>query len=254
MATWTTARLDEIEEISDGRVPWRPVRHHFGIASFGINVFTGKEAGDRIINEHDESDDGHEELYLVHSRPRPVRARRRDARRTGRHARLRSSRGQAHRLRGGARHDARCRRRRAGQGLRGTRLGDLGAARPPLPGRRARAGRRPPRRGARRRSAVLDDPLQRCVHLQPHRAQGEGARAPAPRRRALGHHPRPRAKRHRPRLDSRRAGLQGADRLIQDRGAGGSATERSRRRPTREGSSSSGVRSSARRACSRASA
>lgn len=67
MAAWSTAQLDDIEEISDGRVPWRPVRHHFGIASFGINVFTGKEAGDRIINEHDESDDGHEEVYLVHS-------------------------------------------------------------------------------------------------------------------------------------------------------------------------------------------
>jgi quercetin dioxygenase-like cupin family protein len=67
MATWASAQLGDIEEISDGRVPWRPVRHHFGIASFGINVFTGKEVGDRIINEHDEVDDGHEELYLVHS-------------------------------------------------------------------------------------------------------------------------------------------------------------------------------------------
>ena len=43
MAAWATARLDDIEEISDGRVPWRPVRHHFGIASFGINVFTGNQ-------------------------------------------------------------------------------------------------------------------------------------------------------------------------------------------------------------------
>ncbi len=67
MATWTAARLDDIEEISDGRVAWRPVRHHFGIASFGVNAFTGKEVGDRIINEHDEADDGHEELYFVHS-------------------------------------------------------------------------------------------------------------------------------------------------------------------------------------------
>jgi quercetin dioxygenase-like cupin family protein len=67
VATWTTAQLGDIEEISDGRVPWRPVRHHFGIASFGLNVFTGKNTGDRIINEHDESDDGQEELYFVHS-------------------------------------------------------------------------------------------------------------------------------------------------------------------------------------------
>src|SRR4051794_2968838 len=67
MATWTSARLEEIDEISDGRVPWRPVRHHLGIASFGLNVFSGKEVGDRIINEHDESEDGHEELSFAHS-------------------------------------------------------------------------------------------------------------------------------------------------------------------------------------------
>ena len=43
------------------------MRHHFGITSFGINAWTGHEAGDRIINEHDESDDEDliEELYLV---------------------------------------------------------------------------------------------------------------------------------------------------------------------------------------------
>jgi quercetin dioxygenase-like cupin family protein len=67
MGVWRTARLEDIEEISDGRVPWRPVRHHLGVESFGINVFTGKDAGDRIINEHDETEDGQEELYFVHS-------------------------------------------------------------------------------------------------------------------------------------------------------------------------------------------
>jgi hypothetical protein len=67
MAAWTSGRLEDIEEISDGRVPWHPVRHHFGIASFGINAFTGRQAGDRLINEHDETDDASEELYLVHT-------------------------------------------------------------------------------------------------------------------------------------------------------------------------------------------
>jgi len=61
---YTVARLDEIEEITDGREPWRPVRHHLGITAFGINTWTGREVGDRIINEHDE-DDGDEELYFV---------------------------------------------------------------------------------------------------------------------------------------------------------------------------------------------
>jgi len=66
MSNYTVANLDEIEEISDGRSPMRPVRHHLGITSFGVNAWTAKDAGDQLINEHDESDDGQEELYLVH--------------------------------------------------------------------------------------------------------------------------------------------------------------------------------------------
>jgi tetratricopeptide (TPR) repeat protein len=66
MSDYAVARLEEIDEISDGRCPWRPVRLHFGISSFGVNAFTGREAGDRIINEHDEEGE-HEELYLVQS-------------------------------------------------------------------------------------------------------------------------------------------------------------------------------------------
>lgn len=64
---YAVAHVDEIGEISDGRRPWRPIRHHFGISSFGINAWTAVAAGDRIINEHDESDDGNEELYVVTS-------------------------------------------------------------------------------------------------------------------------------------------------------------------------------------------
>jgi tetratricopeptide (TPR) repeat protein len=67
MSGYAVAHLDEIEEISDGRCPSRPVRSHFGITSFGVNAWTGHEAGDRIINEHDEAGQGdeQEELYLV---------------------------------------------------------------------------------------------------------------------------------------------------------------------------------------------
>ena len=64
MSGYAIAHLDEIDEITDGREPWRPVRHHFGITSFGVNAWTGKEAGDRIINEHDEENE-QEELYFV---------------------------------------------------------------------------------------------------------------------------------------------------------------------------------------------
>jgi quercetin dioxygenase-like cupin family protein len=66
MSKYAVAKLDEIDEITDGREPWRPVRHHLGIRSFGVNAWTGKSTGDRIINEHDEEGED-EELYVVQS-------------------------------------------------------------------------------------------------------------------------------------------------------------------------------------------
>ena len=66
MTSYAVARLEEIDELTDGREPFRPVRHHFGITSFGVNAWTARNVGDRIINEHDESEpDSSEELYLV---------------------------------------------------------------------------------------------------------------------------------------------------------------------------------------------
>jgi tetratricopeptide (TPR) repeat protein len=66
MAGFAIARLDEIEEIDDGRCPFRPVRHHFGITTFGVNAMTARSAGDRLINEHEEAEsDSSEELYVV---------------------------------------------------------------------------------------------------------------------------------------------------------------------------------------------
>jgi tetratricopeptide (TPR) repeat protein len=64
--TFQLAQLDEIEVIDDGRCPFRPVRHHLGIQAFGVNSWTGRETGDRIINEHNEDEaNGEEELYVV---------------------------------------------------------------------------------------------------------------------------------------------------------------------------------------------
>jgi tetratricopeptide (TPR) repeat protein len=66
MAGFAVARLDEIDEIDDGRCPFRPVRHHFGIKTFGVNAMTARSVGDRLINEHDEAEpDSSEELYAV---------------------------------------------------------------------------------------------------------------------------------------------------------------------------------------------
>ena len=68
MAGFAVARLDEIDEIDDGRCPFRPVRHHFGIMTFGVTTATARSDGDRLINEHDEAEpDSGEELYVVMS-------------------------------------------------------------------------------------------------------------------------------------------------------------------------------------------
>ena len=64
MSGYAVAHLDEIDELDDGREPFRPIRHHLGITAFGLNSWTGHNAGDRILNEHDEAEDS-EELYVV---------------------------------------------------------------------------------------------------------------------------------------------------------------------------------------------
>jgi mannose-6-phosphate isomerase-like protein (cupin superfamily) len=57
---WQVARLDDIER----RGRNIPVREHLGIHAFGINAFRPDERG-TLINEHDESGSGQEELYIV---------------------------------------------------------------------------------------------------------------------------------------------------------------------------------------------
>jgi tetratricopeptide (TPR) repeat protein len=58
---YETARIADIER-ADG---WSPIRRFFEIRSFGVNAWTGKEAGTAVIPDHDEEPTGHEELYLV---------------------------------------------------------------------------------------------------------------------------------------------------------------------------------------------
>jgi len=57
---WRVARLDDLER----RGRFTPVREHLGIHSFGINAITQGEDG-TLINEHDESGSGQEEVYVV---------------------------------------------------------------------------------------------------------------------------------------------------------------------------------------------
>jgi uncharacterized cupin superfamily protein len=54
-----------IDDISAEQWPyWAPIRHHFGITTFGINAWRGGE-GDEVIKRHHESESGAPELYLV---------------------------------------------------------------------------------------------------------------------------------------------------------------------------------------------
>jgi hypothetical protein len=64
VAAYSVTRFDAIDEIEGDGAPYRPLRKHFGITSFGVSSFSGRKIGDRIINEHSEEDD-QEELYIV---------------------------------------------------------------------------------------------------------------------------------------------------------------------------------------------
>ncbi|MBA3365470.1 MAG: hypothetical protein H0U03_06740 [Actinobacteria bacterium] len=71
MSGYAVVHVDDIPELEDGRCPMRPVRHHLGITGFGVTAWTARNAGDRVINEHQEAEAGEEEtdrdeeLYLV---------------------------------------------------------------------------------------------------------------------------------------------------------------------------------------------
>jgi quercetin dioxygenase-like cupin family protein len=69
---WRVAQLSEIEPFPHRRPEqnaWRPIRHRLGISAFGVNAWVAEEAGEEIIEEHDEVNpsgaDNHEEVYLV---------------------------------------------------------------------------------------------------------------------------------------------------------------------------------------------
>jgi mannose-6-phosphate isomerase-like protein (cupin superfamily) len=61
-----TLRLDEIEGIPVmGTLVWKPVRKTLGVTAFGINAYTAEKAGDEVVEDHTESQLGHEEIYAV---------------------------------------------------------------------------------------------------------------------------------------------------------------------------------------------
>jgi hypothetical protein len=58
--------LDDLDQLvsSDGALILSPLRRRLGFRPFGLNVWVARRAGDRVIEEHRETD-GAEELYVV---------------------------------------------------------------------------------------------------------------------------------------------------------------------------------------------
>jgi tetratricopeptide (TPR) repeat protein len=60
--------LDSLERVPLEEGIWRPVRRRLRVTAFGINAYSADDAGDSLIEEHDETSPGaggHQELYLV---------------------------------------------------------------------------------------------------------------------------------------------------------------------------------------------
>jgi hypothetical protein len=62
--------LDEIQGTRIGDALWKPIRSTLGTRAFGINAYVCANAGERLFDEHDETEAGagnqrHEELYFV---------------------------------------------------------------------------------------------------------------------------------------------------------------------------------------------
>lgn len=67
MSAYEVAHLDDLERfpVDEEGLVWRPVRRRLGIQAFGTNAYTAEKAGDRVVEEHREAQNGHEELYFV---------------------------------------------------------------------------------------------------------------------------------------------------------------------------------------------
>jgi hypothetical protein len=67
-APYRVAHVSEIvtpRKGEPGKAPWRAVRRHFDIGSFGIAAYTAEAAGDVLVGDHTEVDTQHEELFLL---------------------------------------------------------------------------------------------------------------------------------------------------------------------------------------------
>jgi uncharacterized cupin superfamily protein len=64
MPSYETAHIDDMA--AKQWPHWIPIRHHFGIETFGMNAYR-RNAGESAVPEHDESASGAPELFYVAS-------------------------------------------------------------------------------------------------------------------------------------------------------------------------------------------
>ena len=62
---WEKVHVDELDSIPVAGVVWHPLRRRLGIEAFGMNAYTAEAIGKQIVEEHDESSLGHQEVYVV---------------------------------------------------------------------------------------------------------------------------------------------------------------------------------------------
>ena len=191
MTDYAVAHIDEIEEISDGRCPFRPVRpplRHHVLRHQHVDL-SRRPLGDRLINEHDEDEGAQREGGALPrpARPREVRARRR-AGATRPPARSSSSAPPS-----SGRRSPRSRGRRSSRSAarRGRRTRPSGGEiwmplHHALRVGRVRRGRRSRPRADRGPSRVRRAALQPRVLREPRRPDGRRDQAPPARDRPLG--------------------------------------------------------------------
>lgn len=64
---YEVVRLEELERlpVDDVGLVWRPIRRRLGVSAFGVNAYTAERAGERVVEEHTEGRNRHEEVYAV---------------------------------------------------------------------------------------------------------------------------------------------------------------------------------------------
>jgi len=68
MARWTAGRITSLPTVSDGGPDdptWYPLQHALGIDAFGVNVFVSTRVDQTLVEEHDETTSGQQELYVI---------------------------------------------------------------------------------------------------------------------------------------------------------------------------------------------